>query len=76
MYYVAATGNENILAIIDMNTGARKNIITLKGGILDSTPVITGDRCSFVVKNKNDNSRRGMIYRVPQGTFITDFRVG
>ena len=75
MYYIAATGHVSVLAIIDMTTGVRKNTISLRDGELDSTPVMTGDRCSFVIKYKNGN-RRGMIYRVPQGTFITDFRVG
>jgi hypothetical protein len=75
MYYVTATDNPQILAIVEVNTGIRKSTITLRGGELDGSPIVSGDRCSFVVKLPN-NVRRGMIFKVPSGTFITDFRVG
>ncbi len=74
MYYVAHTNDPRILAIVSMDTGMRKNIISIRDGDLDSTPIISGDRCSFIVKNKD--VRRGLIYKIPEGTFITDFRVG
>ena len=73
MYYVTTTGYKNMLAVIDMKTGARVSIITLRGGEVDGNPIITGDRCSVIVKD--GNVRRGLIYKIPKGTFITDFRI-
>ena len=75
MYYVAETGDPHILAIVDANTGMRKNTISIRGGVLDSSPIVMGDRCSFITID-NNNVRRGWIFKIPAGTFITDFRVG
>ena len=73
MYYVAETGDPTVLAIINMENGSRVSTIALRDGVLDSTPIIVNDRCSVVVKK--GKVRRGLIYRIPQGTFLTDFRV-
>ena len=74
MYYVTDTGQANTLAIVKLDGGVRINTIRIQGGELDSTPVIMGDRCSFIIKK--GIVRTGLIYKIPQGTFITDFRVG
>jgi len=77
MYYVAETGDPTILAIVNMENGARVSTITLRDGVLDSTPIITQDRCSLVVKKGEGSGaiRRGLIYRIPQGNYLTDFRI-
>ena len=62
-----------MLAVIDMKTGARASIITVHGGEIDGNPIVTGDRCSVIVKD--GNVRRGLIYRIPKGTYVTDFRI-
>lgn len=71
MYTVSVEGPK-LLKIIKLEGGITTNHIQLQTGEIDGSPIVLGDRCTFVVRD--GNQRIGMIYKIPQGTFITNFR--
>ena len=70
--YTVSIASTKLLNIIKIDSGVIINHIQLRGGEIDGSPIVLGDRCTFVVKD--GNTRTGMIYRIPKGTFITNFR--
>jgi hypothetical protein len=69
--YFVQQQDSNTLAVYDVYTGNRVQYIGLQGWTLDSTPIITGDRCSYMVKQ--GMRRRGVIVKLPSGNLITYF---
>ena len=59
------------LGIFDAKTGVRIHYIGLQGWKLDSSPVIVGDRCSYMVRK--GMRRRGCINKLPSGNLVTYF---
>jgi hypothetical protein len=70
--YTVSIANPKLLNIIKIDGGVIINHIQVRSGELDGSPLVLGDRCTFVVKD--GNTRIGMIYAIPKGTFITNFR--
>ena len=59
------------LGVYDVKTGVRLQYISLMGWELDSSPVVVGDRCSYMVKK--GMKRRGCINKLPSGNLVTYF---
>ena len=70
--YTVSVATPKLLNIIKIDGGVIINHIQVRSGELDGSPIVLGDRCTFVVKD--GNTRIGMIYRIPNGTFVTNFR--
>ena len=69
--YFVQQQDSNTLAVYNVETGNRVQYISLQGWTLDSTPIITGDRCSYMVKK--GMLRRGVIVKLPSGNLVTYF---
>jgi|10_taG_2_1085330.scaffolds.fasta_scaffold00061_8 uncharacterized protein (DUF779 family) len=70
--YTISVANNKLLKIVKADTGVIINHIQVRSGELDGSPIVLGDRCTFIVKD--GDQRIGMIYKIPSGTFLTNFR--
>ena len=71
--YTVVPTSGNKMNIINANNGTVANSFTFQG-ILINGPVVAGDKCTYVVRLNNGESR-GFIRKLPQGVVVNSFKV-
>jgi hypothetical protein len=71
--YTIAVAGANRMNIINAANGTIYHSFTFQG-TLQSSPVVAGDKCTYVVELTN-GEKRGFIRRLPSGVVVSSFKV-
>ena len=72
--YSAVAANKNTISVFDVATGITSYKISLGDVEIVNGPVVTKDKLTIVVKNKQGNMQ-GKVYSLPKGILSYSFQI-
>jgi hypothetical protein len=72
--YSAVVSGNNAINVFDVNKGVKSYTINLSNDIIINGPIITQDKLTIVVKNREGNTR-GKVYSLGTGTLSYTFSI-
>ena len=71
-FYTVHDTGQNLLKVIDNETGAQAGMISPRGKLI-TPPIVNGMRVSFVIETP-DGTKMGTVHGLPSGQLINQFR--